>query len=261
MFAYVSPAASPPVCCRARRDPPRSRWRSCYSPRCRCPRRHPALSAPPRPSSVSLPSAAVQRVGARAATDLVIEARADDPLDAGERIPLCIAAEPHAAVVGDEHCRGDGLGVVRGIEALRHRSADPTSQPAAQHIITRAAIETVGEVITAERIVERRAGDAFDIAEDVARRIAADAYCSIERDLNRSIGARIIGNIVADAAVELGPRLRHPGENIVTSAAGENVRARIASQGCRYSWSRSDSRRPTACRPARCRPSRCRSPD
>jgi hypothetical protein len=130
-----------------------------------------------------------------------------------ERVsPLCIAAEAHAAIIGDNHCRG-GKGVIRRIEPC---AADKliASQPAAQHIVTHAAVETVGEIIAGQRIVEPGTGQAFDIGEHIALRIAARASGAIQRHLHGRGRGGIIRDIVADAAVEQ-VRAATAGEDII----------------------------------------------
>ena len=188
---------------------------------------------------------AQQAVAGAAGADNVGKGAADHPLDAGQQIALGIAARAGQAIEVDLHRHHAGRIVRRvdpraAVEHIGPAAADQriVARPAQQGIVAKAAqqavvaqpaFQRVGILAAGERIVEARADQPLDPADDIARRIAALPDRAIQPDLHRRRAQRIVDRVEPVAAHQgIGPGAAQQG--IVAIAAVQQLGPRAAAQ-------------------------------
>ena len=135
--------------------------------------------------------AALQRVGVGVAGQRVGIGRAGEVLDVDERVARGVAARGLRAgnAQVDRHARAR-RGVIRGIgaRAAIERVGAPLAR---QHVVARAAGQHVGVGVAGQCVVVDRAGNVLEIAQDIARRIAARHLRRRQVQVDRHTGGRI----------------------------------------------------------------------
>ena len=170
-----------------------------------------------------VPGAAVERVGVAVAGQGIVEARAGQVLDAGQRISLRVAAAAGAGRKIDGHARAraavrSGVGARTTVQAIRTAAAD-------QHVIAGAAVDDIGTAPAAGRElghVVPQVGDrvvpvperevlALQLLEHQPARPRQQAYALVDGQL---VGVRH----VAEDHIVAGPTVDHVGADIAEGA-------------------------------------------
>ena len=159
---------------------------------------------------------AVELVVARRAGQRIIERRADHRFDVGQHVALRIAAgvEPAIQVHIDRRQRAGIADRVEPVATIEHIGA----RPANQRVIACATRQRVVAAAAGQHVIVGRADDRLDIDQHITLGIAARPDRTIEPDRDGARRMRIVGGILARAAIErVSPR-----------AAGQRVIARAA---------------------------------
>ena len=173
----------------------------------------------------------MQRLVDIGAGDEVVVVRADHHFDIGDHIALCIAANPGGDPIEIDRNRrdragvGDRVGARPAIEAVR-------TDPADQRIVARAAQQRFIGAGPDQAVVEGRTDHPLDAQQLVARRGAAGPDAAVEEDADRRARVRIVGKVVAGAAVQrIGSQPAAQG--IVADAPRQRIGIAIADQRIR----------------------------